>query len=168
MILLKLPMKDLARCKGVCKHWNTLISKRRFSVQLSPAPNCTMLIPYWTFKTHIIPRHDGTTFSGATIKLMPYLYVDGKCKVIGACDGLICVSSIQAGNAWVWNPVINRDRVFSFPNVKHGGSFTFGFGFDKVSEDYKVVKVTQSSIETTIQIWNLYCTSMSSTSSSSG
>jgi len=170
MIFLNLPMEDLARCKSVCKHWNSLISQRRFSVQLSPTPNRTMLLDRFAiWSGYIIPRHNGVNSLERAIPLRsPYLFSLGECcKVIGTCDGLICAAT-QAGDAVVWNPVLKQKRAFSFPKVKDGGFSVFGFGLDKVCEDYKVLKVTPTSSQTIVQIWNLYCPTRTSRESSRG
>lgn len=175
-ILVRLPLKDLARCKCVCKHWNNLISRHRFVVELSPAPYVTVLITQCKYRTSLQP-----------CKPVPqYLYHRNftpcwpykTCQMIGTCDGLICLSPIgdlgeavwrsdqknyvspaRPGNALVWNPILKPYREFFFRrSLMDDSFFFFGFGYDNVSSDYKVVKVTQSCIQTIVEIWNLYST----------
>lgn len=90
---------------------------------------------------------DDETFGDEFVKLEYPFQNYNEFKIVGSCDGLLCLSDYYGSYyAVLWNPSIRR-----FMKLPESGSsvtkarrllqFDFGFGFDHVSNDYKVVKI---------------------------
>ncbi|KAG5523384.1 hypothetical protein RHGRI_035261 [Rhododendron griersonianum] len=75
----------------------------------------------------------------------------GSCfKIVGSCNGLLCLSDGESGNKLnnllLWNPMIGKSVVVPLPGVSFRSgdrpSFrNFGFGFDELRNDYKLVGI---------------------------
>ncbi|KAL3824597.1 hypothetical protein ACJIZ3_020626 [Penstemon smallii] len=66
---------------------------------------------------------------------------------VPACNGLILISR-HVGDVWaVWNPFTREAHVLpsytTFSLAEGGNPFCYGFGYDSVADDYKVVKITK-------------------------
>ncbi|KAH0987555.1 hypothetical protein GBA52_014732 [Prunus armeniaca] len=69
-------------------------------------------------------------------------------RVVGTCSGLICLADdiLRYGyNVFIWNPAIRKLVTLPRPGVTfrtHGGyDASIGFGFDAMTNDYKVVRI---------------------------
>ncbi|CAL2254795.1 unnamed protein product [Prunus armeniaca] len=69
-------------------------------------------------------------------------------RVVGTCSGLICLADdiLRYGyNFFIWNPAIRKLVTLPRPGVTfrtHGGyDASIGFGFDAMTNDYKVVRI---------------------------
>ncbi|PQQ19942.1 F-box/kelch-repeat protein [Prunus yedoensis var. nudiflora] len=69
-------------------------------------------------------------------------------RVVGTCDGLICLADdmpCYCYNFFIWNPAIRKLVTLPRPGITfrtHGGyDASIGFGFDAITNDYKVVRV---------------------------
>nr|GEV09160.1 putative F-box domain-containing protein [Tanacetum cinerariifolium] len=129
-ILLRLEVKDLIRCKGVCKSWYSLISSGCFvKSQLNnnvrkkvdnneigdtriTALTCTSMCVgcCWTHRRH-------------------------ECQVVGSSNGLVCISRHNK-DFLVVNP--STREVKEVRNAPEAYCVS-GFGFDSSIDDYKVV-----------------------------
>ncbi|KAK9079573.1 hypothetical protein SSX86_001246 [Deinandra increscens subsp. villosa] len=67
-------------------------------------------------------------------------------KIIGSCNGILCI--YERGNRRngstisLWNPSIRRKLTVPVPHFDHDTS-DFGFGYDPVIEDYKILKLSR-------------------------
>ena len=89
---------------------------------------------------------DAETFGNEFVKLeYPFQNYDELFKIVGSCNGLLCLSNYNGSDyAVLWNPSIRR-----FMTLPVFGSsvtedcrllwFDFGFGFNHMSNDYRVV-----------------------------
>ncbi|KAJ4836514.1 hypothetical protein Tsubulata_028495 [Turnera subulata] len=60
---------------------------------------------------------------------------------IGSCNGLVCLVFKREREIVVWNPFTGSYR--KLPDISWGGWFyTYGFGYDSASDDYKVFIAT--------------------------
>ncbi|KAM3249614.1 F-box/kelch-repeat protein like [Capsicum annuum] len=59
---------------------------------------------------------------------------------VGSANGLICVLS-DYKNLSLWNPSIRKLK--KLPSARTGYLYMYGFGYDELNEDYKVVSLTQ-------------------------
>ncbi|KAH8520101.1 hypothetical protein H0E87_001531 [Populus deltoides] len=73
---------------------------------------------------------------------------NGYSDIVGSCDGVFCLVDYGLGyndRAALWNPSIRKTVSIPRPNVTFTshGSFvhSLGFGFDSISNDYKLVRV---------------------------
>ncbi|XP_043693191.1 F-box protein At3g07870-like [Telopea speciosissima] len=90
-------------------------------------------------------------------------------KILGSCNGLLCISTTTNGDdIFLWNPSTRRHQPITplqFPNdgVSFNIRFGYGFGYDPISNDYKLLRVLQFSRD---NIWhsevNLYSLSTNS------
>ncbi|KAL7218719.1 hypothetical protein ACSBR2_011902 [Camellia fascicularis] len=66
-------------------------------------------------------------------------------KIVGSCNGLLCISDYHGSDcAFLWNPSIRRFLTLPESGYSVTDSdlqFVFGFGFDRINNDYKVVKI---------------------------
>lgn len=147
-ILTRLPAKPLCKFRCVSKSWLSLLSSKQF------------------IKTHLKISKKSTDFASHRIILRcrdnlkqfsvhPLFYepiIDAfdtdypinlprkPFGVVGSCDGLICLA-VDRINLMLWNPSTRICKTLPDFDLKinPGGYFAYGFGFDKSSDDYKVV-----------------------------
>ncbi|CAL0304840.1 unnamed protein product [Lupinus luteus] len=157
-ILSWLPVKSLVQFSCVCKYWKSLLSDPHFiKLHLQKSSKHASLI--LTLTTPAARNRCVTSCSIDSFNQNPYiasedghLLLNCKYKVLGSCNGLVCLIGSshedKIGQHWVrfWNPVIRlKSRKSPFLQVdlraNELGSTKFGFGYDKSSDSYKVVAV---------------------------
>ncbi|XP_059641858.1 putative F-box protein At3g16210 [Cornus florida] len=148
-ILSRLPVKSLLRARVVCKNWYTIIKNPSFVTKHFNHTNNSGRL--------FVNRFDKTSqkfvfslFPDQTLAGSPPVYQDVAADVlhylwVGACNGILCLCN---RNNWkhfaLWNPATREFKslpVFprSFPPNVASSQETFGFGFDPITNDYKVV-----------------------------
>uniref|UniRef100_A0A5B6YXE8 F-box domain-containing protein n=1 Tax=Davidia involucrata TaxID=16924 RepID=A0A5B6YXE8_DAVIN len=157
-ILARVPVKSLLRFTCVCKSWYFLITSPRF---ISTHLNRTIANTNTKNNNHLLfVRHynmfqeieryalhfDNQTFDEYMELECPFGTVNEYFRIVGSCNGLICLSDDYdscTDTIVIWNPSI-RKSVFlpkpGFTFVPHGACL-LGFGFDPLSNDYKVVRI---------------------------
>ncbi|GER31807.1 F-box and associated interaction domains-containing protein [Striga asiatica] len=160
-VFLWLPVKMLIGIRSVCKYFDHIIRSPSFiSDHLANSKQHQIpLVRYAefgynnSFKEHyaLIPNH--LTYLGDIREIdFPFR---SECykhfKVIGACNGLICLSDEnyrRSRGIILWNPSIRRYLALPKPqlSLKSLKAFIFtyvvGFGYDCGSDDYKVLRIT--------------------------
>ncbi|KAL8110243.1 putative F-box protein At1g47790 [Apium graveolens] len=133
-ILTRLPIKSVGRFKCVSKSWLSLISDPQFVKQhlnLSTTQNpddYDCLIVQKNDKIVILSRYKETS---ALLSVSRF-------GLIGSVRGLVCLS--YGNNFSLWNPAIHQSKEFSIPPRRPRHSwYPIGFGFDPISDNYKVV-----------------------------
>ncbi|XP_074335868.1 F-box/kelch-repeat protein At3g23880-like [Apium graveolens] len=143
-IFTRLPVKSLLRCKSVSKYWLSLVSDPEFVKDYHKSypienPNEFDCVVANKNKVGlvIISRNEEICI------LPPDHY-----EVFGSIHGLICLGNDHSAfnnndkKFWLWNPAIHQFKEFNFPpgiRGSHTSRDVVGFGFDPVSNDYKVV-----------------------------
>ncbi|XP_074277229.1 F-box protein CPR1-like [Silene latifolia] len=170
-ILHRLPVKTLIKCTTLSKSFLSLITSRDFiSDHIPQHTNSHLLLRYFTQnnqeKYHFEPDND--TFSGFQNQglLVPFLnYPNEWFTVAGCVNGVLClVNDYRTEGTLIilWNPSIRKfvhvpRPIFVFE--KYGGyESACGFGFDSISDDYKVVRVVDLGPEfqaTQIEVYSL-------------
>ncbi|KAL9244463.1 hypothetical protein vseg_018238 [Gypsophila vaccaria] len=161
-ILKRVPVKSLLRFMCVSKSWYALITSTTFvsdhlSYQSNPISKDCMstifMVDSRFFLHHLHEPIDEWTEI--------YSPVDDMGEIVGCCHGVVCFFdyfSRVIKPLILWNPSIRRavslrfkvpafDKKKSILTNQATPYFTFGFGFDLVSKDYKVVRVCYSWIE---------------------
>lgn len=173
-VLLFLPVKSLLRFRCVSKSWKNLIPDQAF-VKLHLSRSATRNLLFTLILQHITDLTPGDSSDDSddvpvpysmrhlienpafTFSMDPYYHLDNKdcSRMVGTCNGLICLSSYSVTDAYreywfrLWNPVTRTTsatfgRFQDFRNspletFSYHGNFNFKFGCDNSTDTYKVV-----------------------------
>lgn len=147
-ILERLPIKSIIRCTAVCKSWYDLISSPNFiSTSLNRKQNEYLLI-----QNYEIAAVDVYALFGDNRRLYNYLdfsFCNCSVRIVGSLNGILCLSDVDnANNFYFCNPSIRKWIQLPEPSYvcQRGDTFglTLGFGFDAVTNDFKVVRIAHS------------------------
>ncbi|KAK4783723.1 hypothetical protein SAY86_018091 [Trapa natans] len=159
-ILLRVPTKDLLRCRCVSKRWRFLIDNPCFVHQqlahsIQSFSNQTLFIRHKSVLRIIdlnsLAQDDS---AGASVSLTeinyPLMCYSDEIKLLGSCNGLICLSN-AADDIIIWNPSLRKHRFLPNFSVKARkrsqmpllSVCVYGFGFVHNSEDYKLLRLLQ-------------------------
>lgn len=138
-MLTQLPIKSAARFKCVSKSWLSLFSDSKF-VKRQLTRNTTRNPD--DYDCLVANKHNGIIILSLykeTLAL-PSEHI----SLVGSVRGLVC---LKVGNKFsLWNPAIHQSREFLMPPQRINCHFgLIGFGFDPVSDNYKVVVVSSDS-----------------------
>ncbi|KAJ9558602.1 hypothetical protein OSB04_013216 [Centaurea solstitialis] len=155
-ILSMLPAKSLLRWRSVSKYWLNLISSTKFKLmhlrnfnQQNPrysVRHLDYLASEEWFSLHFddeaftLDRNSHVEFPfNITSVILCF-------RIIGCCNGVVCLCDENGSGSdmvILWNPSIRRKLTLPLPNFKSiKSSFVvLGFGYDKMSDDYKVVRL---------------------------
>ncbi|XP_074352282.1 F-box/kelch-repeat protein At3g23880-like [Apium graveolens] len=141
-ILPRLPVKSVSRFKSVCKSWNLLISNNPDFIKshLDLNPNKDSLLVMTSERKKYEETRDESLFQGST-------------AMIGSVNGLVCFYNwhheFEGIEFVIWNPATKQCLAnipllpSRFEEREHDGLIEdcFGFGFDSVANDFKVMYV---------------------------
>ncbi|XP_074340863.1 putative F-box protein At3g10430 [Apium graveolens] len=155
-VLARLPVKLLLQYRSVCKAWLNLISSPSF-VQThldhtaADSKNGTFIAHSYQVN---IPNHKISLLRlddlDNPINLehpFPSSVSPEEMDVVGSCNGLLCLTN-PLGHICLWNPTMKRVKDISdyaIRMVDTSGEVSVGFGFDKMTNDYKVVRIIWTS-----------------------
>ncbi|KAK8558892.1 hypothetical protein V6N12_042184 [Hibiscus sabdariffa] len=147
-ILKRLPVKSLVRCKSVCKTWNTLISNPSFiSVHLQASlSNNTPFLLLGCLKKDGLEyslHYDNDGFGKFKQLPFPRFGFVFDSQVVGSCNGVICVRlyTYDELRFVLWNHSIQKYISLPQLSFSEDDDFNFVFGFDLVTNDYKLLIV---------------------------
>ncbi|KAK9943150.1 hypothetical protein M0R45_008768 [Rubus argutus] len=160
-ILFRLPVKSLIKFTVVCKSWLSLIKTSAF-IQ---SHLCTiidinnqndahlLLLSAYSAEESVCSEHhwlhwDSPEF-GEYSKLVNPSPIFFEMRVLGTCNGLVCLESAHdwaCSPALIWNPSIRKIVMLPTPPIcfasaKYRKYTSHGFGYDSHSNDYKVLRV---------------------------
>ncbi|MED6206707.1 hypothetical protein PIB30_029442 [Stylosanthes scabra] len=154
-ILLKLPVKSLLRMKSTCKPWNELISDPRFArdhlrASASNPNRKRFLVTYRIifenneaqsslrdYPLSTVFEKPLATSAAAASPRNPFPCSENLTDFLcGSCDGMFCMATTK-NCPILWNPSTGKFK--QLPRVGRDNPLTFGFGYDRVSDSYKVV-----------------------------
>ncbi|XP_062027456.1 F-box/kelch-repeat protein At3g23880-like [Rosa rugosa] len=155
-ILSRLPAKSLLRFRCVCKAWRALISDPYFirkhlsRINTKSSTSYSLLLKEQIFRSaeyeEILKSlsHDGPLPSRRLdFPVLDRLVCISNIRIVGSCNGLIClVVDINAENFltfMLWNPCTGECQVLPQPPVHASRGRFFGFGYDSITDDYKVI-----------------------------
>lgn len=162
-IMTRLPIKSLIRCRCVCKSWNFLFFDPKFArshfvlnIPKNPSED-DYLILIKTFlgpSSCVISLISRNNLFETRINKIPYLLsskVD-EIYLIGSINGLVCFGYLKGVNYYfiLWNPVTHYlSKIILLPRwgrfiYQNPIEYLFGFGWDSVKNDYKLVATPSS------------------------
>ncbi|XP_071687354.1 F-box/kelch-repeat protein At3g06240-like [Rutidosis leptorrhynchoides] len=125
-ILARLDVEDVLRCKSVCKLWYNLISSNYFvKAHLKHSYNNNREHGYLRIRLTWMINYNNVT------NLHNYM-------IVGSCHGLVCISS-NNGELLVTNPSTREVRKLPMLPYKYRHNVCWGFGYDSLTDDYKIV-----------------------------
>ena len=159
-ILYLLPVKSLMRLKCVCKSWRLMISDPDFAKkQLIVAKkepgnldNLRLILhsPYLRIKSCSLPSIFYDPFSYSINHDYPGRDLGVINEIVGSYNGLvcICIRDMEKDTIFVWNPSIRESRMLpSRPFEQLFYLVSYAFGYDSITDDYKVVRVVSCSVD---------------------
>lgn len=156
-ILSRLPVKSLVKFKCVSRTWLSLISNPRFirtHLQISSNEDdfghhgliLTVLPPNSHSHLKQCSLDSALDVKVSTIEVTDIDYpMKNPLKsvwVVGSCDGLVCIA-IEENDLFLWNPSVRKSKKLPHSGVKlkNGCYIIYGFGYDNLNDDYKVVGI---------------------------
>ncbi|KAI3859769.1 hypothetical protein MKW92_023260 [Papaver armeniacum] len=162
-ILSRLPVKSLMRFKCVCKHWQSVIQKDHFFIDLhyslSKISNRVSLVRIGKLMNHgnsylismelLLPSDDeeekGCVSSG--VGAMPerkYHSIPIKKGIFCTTNGLICAMDQSKRRVCIYNISTRESTPWIRSTVSKHAAFSlnrFGLGYDPVAKEHKVISV---------------------------
>ncbi|KAK4259924.1 hypothetical protein QN277_006202 [Acacia crassicarpa] len=150
-ILKRLPVKSLIRFQCVCTHWKNLIKNPSFiadHLQQSGHQNSSLLLLEWN-RRDVHWRLLLLDCGMQVREIEKAFWIDSLAvaRIIGSCNGLLCVEIRQYNkfppSLLVWNPATKEIRHLPRSSV---GCFDYhddcvtGFGFSPIANNYKIVR----------------------------
>ncbi|KAL2251273.1 F-box protein CPR30 [Sesamum indicum] len=152
-ILLRLPVKSLIRFTAVCKSWHALITSPSFiSSHLSNTRNHTLLARRYDKhdkreRYSLLEVAEGGPFAVKSSSELgfPFKSQIGYFRIVGSCDGLVCLSDDFFANpsqpVILWNPSVRNHVILPKPTINPTAPHIFVLGFGVAAHDYKVVRL---------------------------
>ncbi|KAM3268155.1 F-box/kelch-repeat protein like [Capsicum chacoense] len=151
-ILLRLPVKSIIKFKLVSKSFHSLLSSPHFinNHLIFSRKKLLLLAPNQNLskKTHTLCS---TFYEKNYVDHVNLDYpVKSPClftRFMGSCNGLICLS--VENMIIIWNPSTRKwKKIAKEPIIMNQDYyFTYGFGYDELNDDYKLVLVYSSKIK---------------------
>lgn len=158
-ILLRLPVKSLIRFKSVCKTWCFAISnphfarahlrRRRLEKPNSFQKLLLIVGEPLEYALKSFNYEDSSNFEMVSNGLLDF---PGKFRLPssivrirahGSCDGLVClyIREVESHTLILWNPTTGDFKPIPAPTSIFCDFWIVGFGYDPVSDDYKILAV---------------------------
>lgn len=153
-IFTRLQVKTLLRCTSVCKSWYSLITSPNFitsHLNRTTSNNdnngsSPLIITHYTNaldKIKCSVHRNNQSFDECANFDLPIAVTHAKFKILASINGLVL--GFYGTVMFLWNPSIRKHLILPNPTIicKSQGSHrdSFGFGFDPLTNDYKVVRV---------------------------
>ncbi|XP_049406056.1 F-box/kelch-repeat protein At3g23880-like [Solanum stenotomum] len=147
-ILLRLPVKLLLKFRSVSKSWLGLISSHKFvNTHLNISSNNKafhrLILGFGPPENNLKDCSVNSLFYDNVTRAIDLDYPPKKSyqsiKVVGSVNGVICVA-IEQKDLFMWNPSIRKLK--KMPSSRTGSFYMYGFGYDELHDDYKVVDIT--------------------------
>ncbi|KAL5726594.1 hypothetical protein ACHQM5_009625 [Ranunculus cassubicifolius] len=145
-IISHLPVKSLLRFRCVCKAWNSLINDTTFIQmhlhQAIKSNNFNIML-----SLSLVHSIDYDTHYTKAVELdHPYKIIDDDIAVYGTSNGLVYIQVDGFILDVLWNPCTKEFKILPESPCVSDDFMVFhlhGFGYNPVTDDYRVVKVYQ-------------------------
>ncbi|GMY36709.1 F-box protein CPR1-like [Fagus crenata] len=146
-ILSRVPAKPLIKFRSISKSWLSLIDSWLF-IHLHLKNSIVSLILRRESELYSISLESLNVVVELAHPLMCY---SNQIRVLGSANGLLCISNVAEDIAF-WNPTIKKHKVLPFlpvdrpvgdTTISMCGARAYGFGYDSVHDDYKLVRISQ-------------------------
>ena len=159
-ILVRLPVKSLLRFRCVCKSWYRYIAtpnfinnnllycndhNRGFFIHMPKTTGSMVSFSRPHGQICTVASHH--TFEAISELRIPFTFQSGYPHFVGSCNGILCFSdyrSFEFKDVYLWNPSIRKFKKLPDTCLTHLFNVSLGFGFDSQNNDYKVVRISQS------------------------
>ncbi|KAK9699874.1 hypothetical protein RND81_08G201000 [Saponaria officinalis] len=157
-ILSRLPPKPLCRCKTVSKIWNSLInSQYLIKLHLSQTLKSNPILVICRNSLSVGKFFAGRLRFSAIDHPVKHLSVIPRVRLIGSCNGILCISDIFKKIVFFYNPCTKTRRLIPPIDGEHPLEtlfnlsahrlidyiVVFGFGYDSGSDDYKLLRIIE-------------------------
>ncbi|XP_076948047.1 F-box/kelch-repeat protein At3g23880-like [Bidens hawaiensis] len=165
-ILLRLPVESLLRCKSVCKSWCSLISdphfvKSHFAIstrnnyyrqhrlvfstgQGEKLKTCSLHhVLYDNNNNNNNNNNYNNSINNALDLDYPFKHSNNPVKIVGCCNGLVCIL-VDKDALFMWNPSTRKSYRLpptGYYRMPFCGYVLYGFGYQRSTDDFKVVEV---------------------------
>ncbi|XP_021729162.1 F-box/kelch-repeat protein At3g23880-like [Chenopodium quinoa] len=155
-ILARLPIKSLLRSKLVSKEWYTTVSSKEFAnihlktcySSLCPSSPVDCLFIQAEKDFYLFYLQEGEkVLDYSLVKLEPNFECNSlnELRLVGSCNGLVCLSDSLAGYIYVWNPIAYNWQKFSdLCLYSYNYCISWGFAYVSSIDDYKVVRIAEN------------------------
>ncbi|GKD47625.1 F-box associated domain containing protein [Tanacetum coccineum] len=75
-------------------------------------------------------------------------------RILGSCNGLLCIVEEWKSTLFIYNPTTRRSNLLPSPQLTSSFGLFYGFGYDELSNDYKVV-ITETESKMATRIYSL-------------
>ncbi|XP_043693196.1 F-box protein CPR1-like [Telopea speciosissima] len=173
-ILSRLPVKSLLRFKCVCKPWCALIINPTFikmhlnrSLARNNYENNLIFVSDNLYSFDSLHSFDLDVASEqqllVTLDHHQPDFLECSSRIWGSCNGLLCIADDIDFPVFFWNPSTRRHH--KIPNTpieisdcSHDFEFVYGFGYDPITDDYKLVRIALSEYDyfiSEVQVYSL-------------
>ncbi|KAJ9172631.1 hypothetical protein P3X46_015846 [Hevea brasiliensis] len=161
-ILIRAPVQTLIRCRSVSKQWRATIDdpdfiKRQINHSFKTSTNNTLFIKEEYGQQFFDYDFD---CSGSCVSMefrdLPNSSLTRSFSIVGSSNGLICLRNESNDDILIVNPSTRKHqwmpgllplKFHSCVNLTWDGTgfrgSGYGFGYDRVSDDYKIVRIAQ-------------------------
>ncbi|XP_055814316.1 F-box/kelch-repeat protein At3g23880-like [Solanum dulcamara] len=149
-ILVRLPVKSLVKFRLVSKTWLRLISssdfvKTHINISANNKAYHRLMLGFDRPENNLKGCSVSSLLYDHVTRAIDLDYPPKKShqtiKIVGSVNGLICVA-IEEKDLFIWNPSIRK--LTKLPAYRTDCFFSYGFGYDELHDDYKVVGITRS------------------------
>ncbi|GMI74249.1 CONSTITUTIVE EXPRESSER OF PR GENES 1, CONSTITUTIVE EXPRESSER OF PR GENES 30 [Hibiscus trionum] len=150
-VLCRVGVKDLLRFRCVSKPWCSTIDgpdfiKRHLSHSLKTNTNLSLILR----SSHTFSVDFDSLEASQRLKHPLEESDQWSCtQIFGSCNGLLALHNSDREELSLWNPSTTRTQMLPFTDMEFppwslGFQFiVYGFGYDPISDDYKLVRIVQ-------------------------